>query len=104
MSAVKGVDCSGSRSHPRGIGNRYGIGGAKNSIFPTVNRNRKGHEIGNARIRTCSFPFKTLLVLWLLIYGDPLSSPEPPGGLSTRTRRLWYTGFEVLDFRISGHL
>ena len=78
-----------SSSHPRRIGNGYGIGGAKNSIFPTVNRNRKRNGIGNARIRTCSFPFKTLLVLWLLIYRDPFSSPEPPGGLSTRTRRLW---------------
>ena len=29
------------------------------------------------------------------------SAPDPPGGLSMRTRRLWDTGFEVLDFRTS---
>lgn len=81
-----------SRSHPREVGNGYGIGDAKNSIFHTVNRNRRRNGIGNARIRTCSFPFKALLVLWLLIYEDPLPSPEPPGGLSTRTSRLWDTG------------
>ena len=33
VSAIKGVDRSGSRSHPPGIGNGYGIGGAKNSIY-----------------------------------------------------------------------
>ena len=110
MSAIKGVDRSGSLSHPRGIENGYGIGGAKNSIYSiitslySVNRNRKRNGIGNARIRTCTLPFKTLLVLWLLIYGGPFSSPEPPGGLSTKTRRLWDTRFEVLDFRTSGHL
>ena len=82
----------------------YGIGGKKNSIFPTVNCNRKRNGIGKGRIRTCSLPFKTLWVLWLLIYGDPFSSPEPPGSVSIRTRRLWDTGFEVLDFRTSGHL
>ena len=69
-----------------------------------MNRNRKRNGIGNARIRTCTLPFKTLLVLWLLIYGGPFSSPEPPGGPSTKTRRLWDTRFEVLDFWTSGHL
>ena len=29
------------------------------------------------------------------------SAPDPPGGLSMRTRRLWDRGFEVLDFRTS---
>ena len=72
VSRIKEVDSRGSRSHPRGIGNGYGIGGVKNFIFPTVNRNRKRNGIGNARFRTCSLPFKTLLVLWLLIYGGPL--------------------------------
>ena len=47
-----------SRSHPREVGNGYGIGDAKNSIFSTVNRNRRRNGIGNARIRTCSFPLQ----------------------------------------------
>ena len=43
-----------------------------------------------------------------LCFGDPkrlfcaaFSAPDPPGGLSMRTRRLWDRGFEVLDFRTS---
>ena len=32
----------------------------------------------------------------------PFSSPEPPWGLSTRTKRLWGHRTEVLDFRTSG--
>ena len=42
------------------------------------------------------------------VFGDPkrlfcaaFSAPDPPGGLSMRTRRLWDRGFEVLDFRTS---
>ena len=32
----------------------------------------------------------------------PFSSPEPPWGLSTRTKRLWGHRTEVLDFRTFG--
>ena len=35
------------------------------------------------------------------LYCVAFSAPDPPGGLSMRTRRLLDTGFEVLDFRTS---
>ena len=34
---------------------------------------------------------------------SPFSSPKPHGGLSTRSGDSGDTGFEVLDFRTSGH-
>ena len=43
-------------------------------FFPVAIRFHPGHQ----NLKMCAY-----------ITVDPFSSPEPPGGLSTRTRRLW---------------
>ena len=49
------------------------------------------------------FPFEVILHVRVIFSTFiPFSSPEPPWGLSTRSKRLWGHRTEVLDFRTSG--
>ena len=88
-----------SSSHPRGIGNGYGIGGAKNSIFPTVNCNRKRDEIGaqGSSLQNTSGSMALDLRGFVLV---PRASWRPEYEDQEAVGRD--TGFEVLDFRTSG--
>ena len=57
-------------------------------FFPVAIRFHPGHQTS----KLCAY-----------ITVEPFSSPEPPGGLNTSTRRFGDTGLEVQDLRTSGH-
>ena len=68
------------------------------SFVPTKNDNTAFSKICTQRTVSKKPVF---LVTPKRLFCAAFSAPDPPGGLSMRTRRLWDRGFEVLDFRTS---